>query len=144
MEVAALIHDVGKIGVPDSILRKPGQLTDARVCGDPAAPDYGRGDRRSRCPALRAHWTRSVTTTSAGTASGYPGGLAGEAIPFVARLMAVADSYSAMTTDRPYRKGMPQEKALGILRDGAGVQWDPQCVAAFLEARGAVPALVGG
>ncbi len=65
---------------------------------------------------------------------GYPGGLAGKAIPFIARLMAVADAFSAMTTDRPYRKGMDKLKALAILERGAGTQWDPDCVRAFLRA----------
>ena len=65
---------------------------------------------------------------------GYPFGLAGEEIPLLARLMAVADAFSAMTTDRPYRKGMGAPQALAILARGAGTQWDPACVRAFLEA----------
>jgi HD-GYP domain-containing protein (c-di-GMP phosphodiesterase class II) len=66
---------------------------------------------------------------------GYPWGLRGEEIPLLARLMAVADAYSAMTTDRPYRKSMPAGTALRILREGAGTQWDPECVDAFLRVR---------
>ena len=66
---------------------------------------------------------------------GYPSGLKGEETPILARLMAVADAYSAMTTDRPYRSGMDKAKALAILREGAGSQWDPECVVAFLNAR---------
>jgi HD-GYP domain-containing protein (c-di-GMP phosphodiesterase class II) len=65
--------------------------------------------------------------------SGYPDRLERNKIPFLARIMAVADAYSAMTLDRPYRKGMPREKALGILRSGSGTQWDPMCVEAFLR-----------
>jgi len=143
VEVAALIHDVGKIGVPDSILRKPGQLTDNEFAAIQQHPIMGAVIAESvpgfegTLEAIRHHHERW-------DGGGYPSGLAGEAIPFIARLMAVADSYSAMTTDRPYRKGMPQEKALGILREGAGVQWDPQCVAAFLCARGAVSVDAGG
>jgi HD-GYP domain-containing protein (c-di-GMP phosphodiesterase class II) len=53
----------------------------------------------------------------------------------MARLMAVADAFSAMTTDRPYRQGMSRDQALSIMRDGAGIQWDPKCVTAFLEAQ---------
>ena len=64
---------------------------------------------------------------------GYPCGLRGAETPLTARLMAVADAYSAMTTDRPYRKGMAAQKARQILEEGAGTQWDPQCVGAFLE-----------
>ncbi len=66
---------------------------------------------------------------------GYPFGLKGEEIPMTARLMAVADAYSAMTTDRPYRKGMAEDVALALLEAGAGNQWDPICVEAFLLAR---------
>ena len=65
---------------------------------------------------------------------GYPFGLRGEETPFLARLVAVADAFSAMTTDRPYRKGMEREKALRILEEGAGTQWDPACVEALLGA----------
>ncbi len=143
VEVAALIHDVGKIGVPDSILRKPGQLSDNEFAAIQQHPIMGAVIAESvpgfegTLDAIRHHHERW-------DGGGYPGGLSGEDIPFVARLMAVADSYSAMTTDRPYRKGMPQEKALGILRQGAGVQWDPQCVAAFLQARGAASVDAGG
>ncbi len=143
VEVSALIHDVGKIGVPDSILRKPGQLSDDEFAAIQQHPIMGAVIAESvpgfegTLDAIRHHHERW-------DGGGYPSGLAGETIPFVARLMAVADSYSAMTTDRPYRKGMPQEKALGILHAGAGVQWDPQCVAAFLAARSFVPADAGG
>jgi len=70
---------------------------------------------------------------------GYPDGLAGTDIPFLARLMAVADAYSALTTDRPYRKGMEAECALHILAHGAGEQWDKNCVEAFLTARSTLP-----
>ena len=103
--VAALLHDVGKIGVPDAILRKPGKLTGRGVRGGQAAPADGGGHRRARCRGWRTRWTRCGTTTSAGTAAGYPFGLRGEETPLMARLMAVADAFSAMTTDRPYRQG---------------------------------------
>ena len=63
-----------------------------------------------------------------------PSGLRGDEIPLTARLMAVADAYSAITTDRPYRKGMEPAKACRLLEEGAGTQWDPACVAAFLHA----------
>ena len=66
---------------------------------------------------------------------GYPFGLAGEETPLTARIMAVADAYSAMTTDRPYRRGMASSCALAILAEGAGTQWDPACVQVFLRTR---------
>jgi HD-GYP domain-containing protein (c-di-GMP phosphodiesterase class II) len=75
---------------------------------------------------------------------GYPFGLRGEETPLIARLMAVADAFSAMTTDRPYRRGMPPEKAIEILRQGAGTQWDPACVEAFLRAQAAAPPAAAG
>ncbi|MDQ2687016.1 MAG: HD-GYP domain-containing protein, partial [Armatimonadota bacterium] len=131
---SALIHDVGKIGVPDYILRKPGQLSEEEFAAIKQHPVMGAVIAASvpgfdeTLDAVRFHHERW-------DGKGYPMGLAGEDIPFIARLMAVADSYSAMTTDRPYRKGMNPEKALGILKSGAGVQWDPQCVEAFLRVK---------
>src|SRR5690606_9681868 len=65
---------------------------------------------------------------------GYPDGLKGNEIPIDGRILAVADAYDAMTSDRPYRRGMPQEKAEAILRDGAGTQWDPYLIDAFFQA----------
>ncbi|WP_165864158.1 HD domain-containing phosphohydrolase [Capsulimonas corticalis] len=132
--VAALLHDLGKIGVPDKVLRKPGRLTEEEYDAVKQHPMMGAVIVASApgfeetLDAVRHHHERW-------DGKGYPGGLAGEECPLIARLMAVADAFSAMTTDRPYRKGMPHEKALAILQDGAGSQWDPQCVAAFIQAR---------
>ncbi len=134
IEVAGLLHDVGKIGVPDAILRKPGSLSDDEfhavqhhpmmgsiiVCSVPGFEDM--------LDAIRHHHERW-------DGEGYPFGLRGLEIPLVARIMAVADAYSAMTTDRPYRKGMNPLRALAILERGAGTQWDPECVLAFTEAQ---------
>jgi len=134
VEVAALIHDVGKIGVPDAVLRKPGALTAGEFAAIQQHPIMGTVIAESvpgfegTLHAIRHHHERW-------DGAGYPAGLAGEDIPFLARVMAVADAYSAMTTDRPYRKGMERGKALGILQNGSGVQWDPQCVAAFVRAQ---------
>ena len=72
---------------------------------------------------------------------GYPFGLLGEETPLPARLLAVADAYSAMTTDRPYRKGMEPAEAQGLLAQGAGTQWDPRCVREFLAAQSVPPEL---
>ncbi len=134
VEIAALLHDVGKIGVPDAILRKPGRLTEedfeaikqhplmgAAIVG--AVPGF-----EETLDAVRHHHERW-------DGDGYPFGLRGQEIPLAARLMAVADAYSAMTTDRPYRQGMAPQSALQILEDGAGTQWDPECVQVFLQAR---------
>ena len=130
--VAALLHDVGKIGVPDDILRKPGRLTTAEFEAIQQHPDMGANivgavpGFEEALDAIRHHHERW-------DGKGYPFGLRGQETPLTARLMAVADAYSAMTTDRPYRKGMPPQKAKQILEEGAGTQWDPECVRAFLS-----------
>ena len=130
--VAALLHDVGKIGVPDDILRKPGRLTAAEFEAIQQHPDMGANivsavpGFEEALDAIRHHHERW-------DGGGYPFGLVGKETPLTARLMAVADAYSAMTTDRPYRKGMPPQKARQILEEGVGTQWDPECVRAFLS-----------
>ena len=132
--VAALLHDVGKIGVPDALLRKPGRLTDAETQAMQQHPLMGSvivgavAGLEGTLDAVRHHHERW-------DGGGYPFGLRGAETPLIARLMAVADAFSAMTTDRPYRKGMSAVRALAILADGAGTQWDPQCVRAFVSAR---------
>ena len=132
--VAALLHDIGKIGVPDSVLRKPASLTDKEFEQVKLHPSLGAAivggvpGFRATLPAIKHHHERW-------DGKGYPAGLAGTRIPLAGRIMAVADAYSALTTDRPYRKGMPVEKALAILRGGSGTQWDPACIRAFLRAR---------
>ncbi len=133
LATAALLHDVGKIGVPDFVLRKPSGLTDEEIEVIKHHPVMGAvivaavPGLEGTLDAVRHHHERW-------DGLGYPGGLQGLEIPFAARLMAVADAFSAMTTDRPYRKGHPASKALGFLAEGAGTQWDPDCVAAFLSA----------
>ncbi|MGI4789103.1 MAG: bifunctional diguanylate cyclase/phosphohydrolase [Janthinobacterium lividum] len=131
--MAALLHDVGKIGVPDSILRKPGKLTEQEFAAVKQHPQMGAimvssvAGLEETLPAVRHHHERW-------DGGGYPGGLREEETPSMARLMAVADAFSAMTTDRPYRQGMSHREALSILEAGAGTQWDPRCIAAFLAA----------
>jgi diguanylate cyclase (GGDEF)-like protein/PAS domain S-box-containing protein len=136
VKIAALLHDVGKIGVPDDILRKPGKLSDEEFAAIKQHPMMGAimvnavPGFEATLDAVRFHHERW-------DGKGYPSGLAGEDIPLIGRLMAVADAYSAMTTDRPYRKAMDRARADEILRGGAGSQWDPVCVEAFFRARGA-------
>jgi len=131
--IAALLHDVGKIGVPDNILRKPGKLTDEEYEVVMQHPQMGAAivgavpELIDTLDAVKHHHERW-------DGQGYPSRLRGKEIPLIARLMAVADAYSAMTTDRPYREGMHRDKALSILEAGAGTQWDPQCVAMFAKA----------
>jgi diguanylate cyclase (GGDEF)-like protein len=134
IQISALLHDIGKIGVPDHILRKPARLTPEEfeaiklhtTMGDiivRAVPDF-----KDAVAGVRNHHERW-------DGKGYPDGLRGEETPFIARILSVADAYSAMTTDRPYRKGMTPEIAMSILMEGSGVQWDPECVQAFVDAR---------
>ena len=132
VQIAALLHDVGKIGVPDRILRKPSALTDEEFQAVQQHPLMGAvivgavPGFEETLDAVRHHHERW-------DGKGYPFGLQGCETPFLARLIAVADAFSAMTTDRPYRKGMERGKALRILEEGAGTQWDPECVHALLR-----------
>ena len=131
--VASLLHDVGKIGVPNSVLRKPGRLTEEEFEVIKQHPQMGAAivgavpGLAHTLEAVRHHHERW-------DGNGYPSRIKGAATPIIARLMSVADAFSAMTTDRPYRKGMARERAIAILREGAGAQWDPDCVNALLRA----------
>ncbi len=132
--LAALLHDVGKIGVPDRVLRKPGSLTPEEFGALQQHPMMGAiivgavPGFEETLDAIRHHHERW-------DGQGYPFGLKGAETPLPARLMAVADAFSAMTTDRPYRKGMSASEAIALLQSGAGTQWDPDCVEAFLSVR---------
>ena len=126
------LHDVGKIGIDDAILRKPGKLTDEEFAIMKSHTTKGAAilatepDLEPIIPIVRNHHERW-------DGRGYPDGLAGEAIPPLARIVAVADAYDAMTSDRPYRKGMAPEIAFAEMEKGAGQQFDPRAVATFLE-----------
>jgi hypothetical protein len=130
--MAGLLHDVGKIGIPDSILRKPGSLTNEEYAIVKKHPEIGYTILKHLkqldyvLPGVRHHH-------EAVNGKGYPAGLYGEAIPLQGRILAVADAYDAMTSDRPYRPGMPSEKAESILRAEAGKTWDADIVGVFLE-----------
>jgi len=130
---AARVHDIGKIGLPDIILNKAGRLTDEERLEMEAHPVYGENllkrhaDFTRGTKIVRHHHERW-------DGAGYPDGLRGANIPFGARVVAVADSYDAMTSDRPYRRGMCVEDATAILRKGREQQWDPAIVDALLRA----------
>jgi diguanylate cyclase (GGDEF)-like protein len=140
IRIGGLLHDVGKIGVPDSILRKPGRLTAEEYEIMKQHPHLGAllvgalPGMESSLDAVRSHHERW-------DGKGYPNGLAGNEIPLLGRILAVADAFSAMTTDRPYRKGMDWDKALAEIEANIGTQFDPVSGAAFLRAaRGRRPA----
>jgi putative nucleotidyltransferase with HDIG domain len=131
LRIAALLHDIGKIGIDSSILNKPGKLTEAefdviRSHPDIAANILGSLDFLKAVVPLVHHHHEHFDGT------GYPFGLVGEAIPRGARIISVADAFNAMTSDRPYRKALSLEAATQELIDNSGTQFDPQVVTAFL------------
>jgi diguanylate cyclase (GGDEF)-like protein/putative nucleotidyltransferase with HDIG domain len=130
LRIAAMLHDVGKVPVPDHILQKPGPLDETEY--DEVKKHAATGaEMVSRVDgvAVIAPWIRHSHENFDG--SGYPDGLTGEAIPLASRILLVADAFDAMTSDRPYRVALSVEAALDQLRRNAGRQFDPQCVEAF-------------
>ena len=132
IKLGALLHDVGKIGIPENILGRTGKLSDEEWEIMKQHPVIGAEKVLAPVPALRdlipmvkhhhEHWD----------GSGYPDNLKGEEIPLAARIISVADTFHALISDRPYRKGLPIEKAIEILRIGAGIQWDSELVRKFI------------
>jgi len=124
------LHDVGKIGVPDAILSKPGRLEPEEFRSMQTHPVLGEfivskvPQLRELLPGVRHHHERY-------DGKGYPDGLSGQNIPLIARFLAIADTYDAMTSDRPYRAGLDQEVALCEIEKGAGTQFDPELAPAF-------------
>jgi hypothetical protein len=132
----ALLHDIGKIGVRDAVLLKEGRLTDEEfdqiklhpVLGENILKQIEPADAMADLlPGVRSHHERY-------DGKGYPDGLAGQSIPLFGRAIAIADAFDAMTSDRPYRKGMSAERALSILEEGKGTQWDPHLTQLFVDA----------
>jgi HD-GYP domain-containing protein (c-di-GMP phosphodiesterase class II) len=127
----ALLHDIGKIGVPDAILHKPGTLTDDERRIMEQHPQEGY-EMLLGVPYLRDEIQIVLAHQEHWDGTGYPLGLKGEAIPLGARLFAVADTYDALTSDRPYRRSQPYADARVVIAAEAGRQFDPAAVAAFL------------
>jgi HD-GYP domain-containing protein (c-di-GMP phosphodiesterase class II) len=136
--LAALLHDVGKIGVPDSILFKAqpldaGELEVMRAHAEAGATIASRAAILAETvAAIEAHHERWDGRRD-GPTPGYPRGLRGDQIPMAARIIAVADAYDAMTTAQPSRAAMPPERALAVLKEERGAQFDPRVVDAFLD-----------
>jgi diguanylate cyclase (GGDEF)-like protein/putative nucleotidyltransferase with HDIG domain len=129
VRLAGLLHDIGKIGVADDVLRKPGRLTPGEWAEMRKHPELGaRVVEASGLPDI-ARWVLAHHERPDGT--GYPYGLAGDDIPLEARILAIADAFEAMVADRPYRRGMPPEAAGGELVRGAGTQFDARLVELF-------------
>jgi len=132
--LSGLLHDIGKIGISDAVLRKPDRLSPQEYehikrhvrIGYRILSDIAKLE--DVLPVVLHHH-------ESWDGAGYPDRLASSRIPLIARIVAVADSYDAMSSDRPYRKGMPEEKIDAIFREGAGKQWDPEVIEAFFRAR---------
>jgi putative two-component system response regulator len=132
VKLGALLHDIGKIGVPEDILLKPARLTPEETGMMRRHVDYGAqalegmphmGTVRRIVKHHHEWWN----------GGGYPAGLKAEAIPLGARIIAVVDAYDAMTSNRPYRQGMPRATAIERLRAAVGIQFDPETVEKFIE-----------
>ncbi len=133
VELGALLHDVGKIAVPDSILNKQSELTEEEYKVVMRVPVVG-AEILSPIRQLRDSVSIIRHVNERWDGKGYPDRLAGEQIPQGSRVIAVANTFEAMTSDRPYRKGLPDDVALKELASYAGVQFDPACVEAFIRA----------
>lgn len=135
VEIAAILHDIGKIGTPDHILRKAGPLTDAERAVIQKHAEYGwavlrgiPGLDRASLLVLHHHETYDGT--------GYPAGLRGEDIPVGARIVAVIDAFDAMISSRPYRQGLSVDEAIRRLEQASGTQFDPEVTPRFVRLAG--------
>ena len=133
IKLGALLHDVGKIGIPETVLKKEGPLSDDEWKIMKQHPTIGaekvlmpNASLRDLIPIVKYHHERI-------DGKGYPEGLQNGDIPLAAKIVAIADTYHALTSDRPYRKGMNIEKAISILEEGAGSQWDADLVRTFVS-----------
>lgn len=130
--MAGLLHDVGKLGIPEQVLSKPGSLTSDERSLVNMHPEIGHrivqgvGGLEHAVPAVLWHHERW-------DGAGYPHGLSGEAIPRMARVMAIVDSFDAMRSDRPYRQALPPEEALREIHAGSGKQFDPALSKVFIR-----------
>jgi HD-GYP domain-containing protein (c-di-GMP phosphodiesterase class II) len=127
-----MLHDIGKIGVRDAILLKPGRLTVDEFEHIKQHPRIGATILRS-IPNLADIIGIVLSHHERMDGKGYPHRVRGKKIPLLARMTAVADTYHALTSDRPYRKGMARKKALGIINEVKGTQLCPECVDLFLH-----------
>lgn len=132
LEVAALLHDLGKIGIPDFILKKPGRLNEDEYALMKKHPEFGwavvrmiPGFERAALDILHHHENFN--------GKGYPAGLKESEIPVVSRIVSVIDAFDAMVSHRPYRRGLPYEEAVRRLTEASGSQFDPAVVGCFLS-----------
>ena len=145
VQIAALLHDIGKIGIDDAVLRKPDRLTDEEFAVIKRHPAMGANimepikQLKDIIPGMRHHH-------EAYDGNGYPDGLAGAEIPLISRIIAVADTFDALTSDRLYQKAMDDDFVIKTVMGLSGKRYDPKVVQAFITAypkmRGAEPAAV--
>lgn len=132
LEVSALFHDLGKIGVPDSVLKKPSRLTDEEFLEMKLHPSKTY-EILQDFPIFSKMAINAKYHHERYDGRGYPEGLKGEDIPLFSRIILIADTFDAMTSTRPYRKGLPFEVAFAELREFAGTQFDPMLVEKFIS-----------
>jgi HD-GYP domain-containing protein (c-di-GMP phosphodiesterase class II) len=143
LELGALFHDIGKIAIPHSILLKPGPLDEREWALIRKHPELGE---RILAPIARLAPVRPIVRGchERFDGRGYPDGLVADAIPIESRIIFVCDAFHAMTTNRPYRRGMSVEDATGVLRENAGTQFDPAIVTLFTALLREQPELLNG
>ena len=134
-ELGGFLHDLGKVGIPDAVLNKPGPLDDHEYALIKTHPRIGARLLRGHPLAALAH-EAVLMHHEMPDGRGYPDGLSGEGIPLIARIVGICDAFDAMTSTRPYRKGMPVEKALSIVQQVAGKQFDADLSARLVRLGG--------
>jgi HD-GYP domain-containing protein (c-di-GMP phosphodiesterase class II) len=132
LEMGALLHDIGKVGIPDSILGKPDRLTDEEFEIVKRHPEFGWTVIRN-IPGLERTSLNILHHHENFDGTGYPAGLKGSEIPIGARIVAVIDAFDAMISSRPYRAGLPLEEAIRRLQAASGTQFDPTVVRTFVR-----------
>src|SRR5579872_7273515 len=132
MEIAALLHDIGKVGIPDAILNKPAKLTAEEYQVMKRHPEYGWAVLR-QIPGMKIASLIILHHHESYDGTGYPAGLKETEIPIGSRIVSVIDSFDAMVSNRPYRKGLPVEEAIRRLLADSGSQFDPSVVQPFIE-----------
>lgn len=132
LEIGATLHDIGKIGVPDEILQKPGRLTEQEAALVRRHPEFGWQVTHA-IPGLEAASLLILHHHERWDGHGYPGGLCATEIPVGSRIIAVVDAFSAMTTSRSYRTALPHAEAVCRLHADSGTQFDPEVVSCFSE-----------
>src|SRR4029077_11493451 len=139
IRTAAMLHDIGKLAVPEHILSKPGQLTQEEFQKSRIHPQVG-AEIIAAVPFPYAVAPLILSHHERWDGAGYPAGLQGEAIPLGARILTIVDYFDAVTTERPYHKALSHESAIGLMKHEAGRALDPRLVENFIETLRVLPA----